>query len=92
MLRYDAAAGEVQFVTDRAYPACSPVYVWCGPQPNSRLLINYGIVDEANPYDRLALTVTLPLADPLYTLKRTLLQPHGLSTQQTFYLQRGQVL
>jgi hypothetical protein len=25
-------------------------------QPNSRLLINYGIVDENNPYDKLLLT------------------------------------
>ena len=26
------------------------------PQPNSRLLINYGIVDEDNPYDKLPLS------------------------------------
>jgi hypothetical protein len=25
-------------------------------QPNSRLLINYGIVDENNPYDKLPLS------------------------------------
>ena len=91
MLKYNSELHEVQLTTDRAYAECSPVQVWCGPQPNGRLLINYGIVDEGNPYDRLALTVTLPLADPLYTLKRTLLQPHSLSTQQTFFLQRGQV-
>ena len=29
----------------------------CPPlQPNSRLLINYGIVDEDNPYDKLPLS------------------------------------
>lgn len=91
MLRYDPVAGEVQFTSDRAYLACSPVYTWCGPQPNGRLLLNYGIVDETNPYDRLALTITLPIADPLYSMKRSLLQPHGLSTQQTFYLQGDRV-
>jgi histone-lysine N-methyltransferase SETD3 len=61
-----------------------PVYAWCGPQPNSRLLLNYGIVDEGNPHDRLPTTVTLPAADPLYKLKRDLLQAAGLSTMQTF--------
>lgn len=91
MLRYNAELHEVQLAADRPYAECAPVRVWCGPQPNGRLLINYGIVDEDNPYDRLSLTVTLPLADPLYSLKRSLLQPHGLSTQQTFQMQRGQV-
>lgn len=51
-----------------------PVYAWCGPQPNTRLLINYGIVDESNPYDKLQLTVTLPSNDPHYKLKRGILQ------------------
>lgn len=29
----------------------------CGPQPNSKLLINYGFVDEDNPYDRVTVEV-----------------------------------
>lgn len=29
----------------------------CGPQPNSRLLINYGFVDEDNSFDRLIIEV-----------------------------------
>lgn len=29
----------------------------CGPQPNSRLLLNYGFVDEDNPHDRLTVEV-----------------------------------
>lgn len=29
----------------------------CGPQPNSKLLINYGFVDEDNPYDRIVVEV-----------------------------------
>lgn len=36
------------------------VYIFfcrCGPQPNSKLLINYGFVDEDNPYDRLVVEV-----------------------------------
>jgi hypothetical protein len=57
-----------------ASPAGEPLYAWCGPQPNSRLLLNYGIVDESNPYDKLPLTVTLPANDPLYKVKRGILQ------------------
>ena len=56
MLRWDAATGHVVLEADRAYAAGEPVLAWCGPQPNARLLINYGIVDEQNPYDRLPLT------------------------------------
>jgi hypothetical protein len=29
----------------------------CGPQPNSKLLLNYGFVDEDNSYDRLVVKV-----------------------------------
>lgn len=29
----------------------------CGPQPNSKLLINYGFVDEDNSYDRMVVEV-----------------------------------
>ncbi|KAL4419581.1 hypothetical protein ABPG77_004830, partial [Micractinium sp. CCAP 211/92] len=54
--------------------------------PNSRLLINYGIVDESNPYDKLPLSITIPSNDPLYRLKRDKLAAEGLSTQQTFQL------
>lgn len=50
MLKYDASAREVQLVVDRAYSAGEPVYAWCGPQPNRRLLLNYSIVDDNNPY------------------------------------------
>ncbi len=35
-----------------------PVFAWCGPQPNSRLLVNYGIVDESNPYDKMQVQVS----------------------------------
>ena len=50
MLKYDANAREVQLVVDRAYSAGEPVFAWCGPQPNRRLLLNYSIVDDNNPY------------------------------------------
>lgn len=36
---------------------CSKKCHRCGPQPNSRLLLNYGFVDEDNPYDRLVIEV-----------------------------------
>ncbi len=47
---------EVHLVVDRAYQPGEPLVAWCGPQPNSRLLINYGIVDESNPCDKLPLS------------------------------------
>lgn len=31
----------------------------CGPQPNSKLLLNYGFVDEDNRNDRLVVEVRL---------------------------------
>lgn len=72
--------------------AGEPIYAWCGPQPNTRLLINYGIVDESNPYDKLQLTVTLPSSDPHYKVKRGILQDVNMSTMQTFDLKRSQPL
>jgi hypothetical protein len=38
------------------YKACN-LFCRCGPQPNSKLLINYGFVDEDNSYDRLVVEV-----------------------------------
>ena len=37
---------------DRDYRAGEPIKAWCGPQPNRRLLLNYGIVTDDNPYDK----------------------------------------
>ena len=91
MLQYCAETREVQLVADRSYRRGEPIKAWCGPQPNRRLLLNYGIVTDDNPYDRLALTVTLPHADSLFQAKRAVLQQHKLATQQTFQLQRGKV-
>jgi hypothetical protein len=89
MLQYCKETREVQLVADRSYKAGEPIKAWCGPQPNRRLLLNYGIVTDDNPYDRLALTVTLPHADALFQAKRAVLQQHNMATQQTFQLQRG---
>ena len=71
--------------------AGEPVFAWCGPQPNSRLLLNYGIVDEQNPNDKMTVTATIPSSDPLFPQKRYLLQQHNMSSQQDFQLQRNQV-
>ncbi|EFN55628.1 hypothetical protein CHLNCDRAFT_57818 [Chlorella variabilis] len=87
MLKFDPESHEVRLAVDRAYQPGEAVLAWCGPQPNSRLLINYGIVDESNPYDKLPLSITIPSDDPLYRLKRDRLAERGLSTQQTFQLQ-----
>lgn len=62
------------------------------PQPNSRLLVNYGIVDENNPYDKLQMTVSVPNSDPLYQRKRSLLHTANLSSTQTFDLARTKPL
>lgn len=92
MLAYNVSRRAVELVVDRPYSAGQPVYAWCGPQPNSRLLINYGIVDEHNPFDKLSLTVTLANTDPLFLAKRAAVQSHGLATQQAFALSRGAAL
>ncbi|KAI3425759.1 hypothetical protein D9Q98_007734 [Chlorella vulgaris] len=87
MLKFDAESHEVRLAVDRAYQPGEPVTAWCGPQPNSKLLLNYGIVDEGNPYDKLPLQVTIPSEDPLYRLKRDRLADQGHSTRETFQLQ-----
>ena len=58
----------------------------CGPQPNRRLLLNYGIVDEGNPSDAESVTVTLPTDDPLFAAKRAALQRGGSATTAAFKL------
>lgn len=88
MLKYDAPSREVQLIADRDYKAGEPVFAWCGPQPNSRLLLNYGIVDEQNPNDKMTITATIPNSDPLFAQKRQLLQHHDMASQQSFQLQR----
>ena len=67
------------------------MFAWCGPQPNSRLVLNYGIVDEQNPNDKMTITATIPNNDPLFPQKRYLLQQHNMSSQQSFQLQRHHV-
>ncbi|KAG0592877.1 hypothetical protein M758_1G278700 [Ceratodon purpureus] len=84
------AVGEnVQLEVDRAYKAGDPISVWCGPQPNSRLLLNYGFVDEDNPYDRLAVEASLDMEDPLYQQKRAIVQKNNRLTIQTFQVYKG---
>ena len=58
----------------------------CGPQPNRRLLLNYGIVDESNPSDAESVTITLPNDDPLFAAKRAALQRGSSATTATFKL------
>ena len=76
----------VELRVDRAYAEGEPIFAWCGPQPNRRLLINYGIVDENNPYDFLQITTCLMKSDPLFQRKRTLLLQHGLAAQKQVML------
>lgn len=72
----------VELRADRSYEEGDPIFAWCGPQPNRRLLINYGIVDEDNPYDYLQVTASVSIYDPLYQRKRTLLLEHGFAAQK----------
>jgi hypothetical protein len=76
----------VRLAVDRPVAAGAPLVAWCGPQPNGRLLINYGLVDDDNPYDTLAVTAVIPQSDPLLPEKRTLLGGAGLSTSQAFQM------
>lgn len=92
MLSYNEATKSVQLTLDRAVPAGAPLAAWCGPQPNNRLLLNYGIVDENNPYDKLQMTVSVPTNDPLYQKKRSLLHTGSLASTQTFDLARNKPL
>lgn len=86
MLAYDPATESVQLKVDRAYQPGQPVLAWCGPQPNSRLLLNYGLVDEANPYDRMPVVATLDSRDPLFKAKRAALAAAGAGTMASFDL------
>ncbi|KMS95496.1 hypothetical protein BVRB_007680 [Beta vulgaris subsp. vulgaris] len=79
----------VQLVVDRQYKAGEPIVVWCGPQPNSKLLINYGFVDEDNPYDRIVVEAALNTEDPQYQDKRMVAQRNGKLSQQSFYVLVG---
>ncbi|KAK4360802.1 hypothetical protein RND71_019754 [Anisodus tanguticus] len=79
-----AVNGAVQLVVDRSYRAGDPIVVWCGPQPNSKLLINYGFVDEENSYDRLVVEAALNTEDPQYQDKRLAAQRNGKLSVQTF--------
>ncbi|XP_078150504.1 rubisco methyltransferase family protein isoform X1 [Carex rostrata] len=84
-----ATAESVQLVVDRSYKAGEPIVVWCGPQPNSRLLINYGFVDEDNSFDRLIIEASLNTEDPQYQEKRMIAQRNGKLSVQTFQVHVG---
>ncbi|XP_042373689.1 ribulose-1,5 bisphosphate carboxylase/oxygenase large subunit N-methyltransferase, chloroplastic-like [Zingiber officinale] len=79
----------VQLVVDRPYKAGEPIVVWCGPQPNSRLLLNYGFVDEDNPYDRILIEASLNTEDPQYQEKRMVAQRNGKLAVQIFQVHVG---
>ena len=52
LLRFDAGSKEVLLTVDRSYTSGDPIVAWCGPQPNSRLLINYGAAAPGGPAPR----------------------------------------
>lgn len=79
-----AVDGAVQLVIDRPYKVGEPILVWCGPQPNSKLLINYGFVDEDNSYDRIVVEASLNTEDPQYQDKRLVAQRNGKLSVQGF--------
>uniref|UniRef100_A0A0D3AIZ2 COP9 signalosome complex subunit 3 n=1 Tax=Brassica oleracea var. oleracea TaxID=109376 RepID=A0A0D3AIZ2_BRAOL len=84
-----AVDGAVELVVDRAYKAGDPIVAWCGPQPNAKLLLNYGFVDEDNPYDRIIVEAALSTDDPQYQDKRLVAQRKGKLSQQVFQVRVG---
>ncbi|XP_047311689.1 actin-histidine N-methyltransferase [Impatiens glandulifera] len=79
----------VQLVVDRPYKAGESILVWCGPQPNSKLLLNYGFIDEDNSYDRLVVEASLSTEDPQYQEKRMVAQRNGKLSVQVFHVYVG---
>ncbi|KAI4348280.1 hypothetical protein L6164_009017 [Bauhinia variegata] len=79
----------VQLVVDGPYKAGDSIVVWCGPQPNSKLLLNYGFVDEDNSYDRLVIEAALNTEDPQYQDKRIVAQRNGKLSVQKFHVYAG---
>ncbi|KAM3273348.1 hypothetical protein ACQJBY_042942 [Aegilops geniculata] len=90
-----AVDGSVRLLVDRPYKAGEPIIVWCGPQPNSRLLLNYGFVDEDNRYDRIAIEVGfLKLFYSPYLVvvtKPKLLSQASLNTEDPQYQEKRMV-
>ncbi|TKY46426.1 Fructose-bisphosphate aldolase-lysine N-methyltransferase [Spatholobus suberectus] len=84
-----AVDGAVELAVDRPYKAGDPIVVWCGPQPNSKLLINYGFVDENNSNDRLIVEAALNTEDPQYQDKRMVAQRNGKLSVQVFHVYVG---
>ncbi|KAK7316109.1 hypothetical protein VNO77_34835 [Canavalia gladiata] len=84
-----AVDGAVELIVDRPYKTGDPIVVWCGPQPNSKLLINYGFVDENNSNDRLVIEAALNTEDPQYQDKRMVAQRNGKLSLQVFHVYAG---
>lgn len=84
-----AVDGAVELRVDRDVEEGEPIIAWCGPQPNSRMLLNYGVVDEDNPYDRLQVEAALNTEDPLYQSKRAIVQRNDRLSKQSFQLYKG---
>ncbi|MED6157875.1 hypothetical protein PIB30_027540 [Stylosanthes scabra] len=84
-----AVGDAVELVVDRPYKAGDPIVVWCGPQPNSKLLLNYGFIDEDNSYDRLVVEAALNTEDPQYQDKRMVAQRNGKLSIQVFHVYAG---
>uniref|UniRef100_A0A804QUD0 Rubisco LSMT substrate-binding domain-containing protein n=1 Tax=Zea mays TaxID=4577 RepID=A0A804QUD0_MAIZE len=79
----------VRLVVDRPYKAGEPIIIWCGPQTNSRLVLNYGFVDENNPFDRISIEASLNTEDPQYQEKRMVAQRNGKHAIQNFNVYVG---
>ena len=85
----EGAPEGVSYIADRDMEAGEPISVWCGPQPNSKLLLNYGIVDDNNPHDRLGINVRLNPDDELFQAKRLAVQELlGTGSTSDFQLYR----
>ena len=91
MLKYESKSKEVQLVVERDYKAGEPITAWFGPQPNQRTFLNYGIVDEDNPHDTLALEVRTEivlLAQLLSQVRHNSFKPNSAGFVSLFLCQQ----
>jgi hypothetical protein len=76
--------GDVVLRAGRDYKPGEPLEVWSGPQPNARLLLNYGFAELDNPHDRVTIRSELDSSDSLYRFKRSTLAASGKPSMSEF--------
>ncbi|KAH9112996.1 hypothetical protein AeMF1_012754 [Aphanomyces euteiches] len=76
-----------QTLCHRVHQACAagtPLNICYGPYSNAKLLYSYGFVVPGNMRHGIDFWVNVPPNDPYLKLKKTLLESHPLTAQQTY--------